>query len=255
MSKKVIIGSARHDENGGISGGKPGDQLQGKTPDYQGECSLQEWYKHELGWIVFRAKDPEDAKAIAKNMLAICNNPNVGYNQGRNQTLYYAAMKYDFDASKVKEPCETDCARSTRVSILYAGISCPDFYTATEPKVLEQTGAFDRFDDPKYTDSPDLLKAGDILVTRSKGHSVVVVDASEDEQAPHGYIKTTGSVYVRKSPRLDGKILLSSKAGYSYIYTGCYGIDQRGVMWYEVDTGLKDPDLGWISSAYARREV
>lgn len=255
MSKKVIIGSARHDENGGISGGKPGDQLQGKTPDYQGECSLQEWYKHELGWIVFRAKDPESARAIAKNMLAICNNQNIGYDQSNNQSLYYTAMKYDFDASMVTEPCETDCARSTRLCILYAGIYCPDFYTATEPKILEQTGAFDRFDDPKYTDSPDLLRPGDILVTRSKGHSVVVVDAPEDDQAPYGYIKTTGSVHIRKSPRLDGKILLTSLKGASYIYTGCYGIDQRGVMWYEVDTGLQKTDIGWISSTYSRREL
>lgn len=252
--REVIIGSARHDENGCIMGGKPGDQLQVTTPDYQGECSLQEWYRHELGWIVFRAKDPEAAKAIAKNMLAICNNPYVGYNQYKNKTAFDAAMKYDFDASKIAEPCETDCAQSTRLSILYAGISCPDFYTATEPRVLEQTGAFDRLDDPKYTDFPDLLRVGDILVTRSKGHSVVVVVAPEDEQAPHGYIKTTGSVYMRKSPRIDGKILSIIPKGASLLYTGCYGIDSRGVMWYEVDTGLQITDIGWISSAYARRE-
>lgn len=251
---KVIIGSARHDEYGDISGGKPGDQLQGNTPDYQGECSLQEWYRHDLGWIVFRAKDPEAAKAIAKNMLAICNNPNVGYDQNKNQTLYYAALGHDYDASLVTEPCSTDCARSTRLCILYAGISCPDFYTETEPRVLEQTGAFDRLDHPKYTESDDLLRPGDILVTRSKGHSAVVVYAPEDKQSPHGYIKTTGSVYMRKSPRLDGKILSTIPKGASLLYTGCYGIDTRGVMWYEVDTGLQITDIGWISSAYARRE-
>lgn len=249
---KVIIGSARHDENGRESGGRPGDQLQKGTPDYSGEVSLQEWYRHDLGWIVYRAKDSGVAAKIAECMLAAVNNPHVGYNQNRNQTLYQAAVKHGFDVSKVTEDCETDCARLTRVCILYGGINVQDFYTATEPAALEITGAFTKYSDEDHCESPNLLRPGDILVTRKKGHSAVVVEAPEsDPQAPYGYIRTTGTVYLRSAPRLDAGKLTTVLKDRVYIYTGSFGVDPRGRVWYEVDTGYQ---YGWISSAYARRE-
>ena len=46
---KMIIGSARHDENGKYIGGKAGDQAQKRADDYKGECSLQEFYVHKYG--------------------------------------------------------------------------------------------------------------------------------------------------------------------------------------------------------------
>ena len=54
----VIIGSARHDEFGGIGYGsnvKPGDQT-------GSECETQEWYLHEYGWTVIRPKSQEVAE-------------------------------------------------------------------------------------------------------------------------------------------------------------------------------------------------
>ena len=77
----VIIGSARIDENGKAHGGKAGDQT-GK------EVSTQNWYKHSKGWVVLRAKDPKKAAKIAQAMRAACDNPNIGYDQYQNQTLW-----------------------------------------------------------------------------------------------------------------------------------------------------------------------
>lgn len=252
MIGKVIIGSARHDERGQISGGRAGDQKQTGKPDYSGEVSLQEWYKHDLGWYVYRAKDSGAAAKIAECMLAACNNPHIGYNQNRNQTLYQASMKYNYDVSQVTEDCETDCARLTRVCVLYAGIDIQDFYTATEPAALDLTGAFTRYTDPDHCEVPDALRPGDILITRSKGHSAVVVEADGiDPEAPYGYIRTTGSVYIRSAPRTSAQKITSVPKDRFYIYTGSFGVDPRGRVWYEIDTGTR---YGWISSAYARRE-
>ena len=164
----VIIGSARHDENGRYHGGKAGDQ----TGD---EVAKQPWYLHSKGWICIRAKEAEDREDIARDMEYIIENPNIGYDQDQNYTLYEAAKPYGFNASKVLTPCETDCARAVRVCVLYCGIPCADFYTGNEVEALRATGKFDILTDIKYTTTSNNLMRGDILVTKTKGHTVVVL--------------------------------------------------------------------------------
>lgn len=203
----VIIGSARCNEFGGISGGKPGDQT-------GHECERQEWYKHELGWIVARAKSAEAREKIAKNMEAICDNPFIGYDQPRDQTLYKCAKPFDFDAARVETPCDTDCARAVRVCVLYAGISVADFYTATEVAALKATGQFDILTDPKYTDFEDYLLRGDILITKSKGHSgVVLSDGVYAHQNADTYEITGNTVNMRLGPGTEWPVLQVLKKG------------------------------------------
>lgn len=180
----VIIGSARGDENGRASGGKAGDQKQKSTQDYSGEVSFQKWYKHAKGWVLLRAIDPEVRKKIAQDMIWACENKMVGYDQGENRTLYAIAKALGWDISKVDEPCETDCAKLVRVCVLYAGIQCGDFYTATLPEVLRKTGAFKKYTAKKYTESDKLLEVGDILCTPVKGHVVVVCYTDKDAPEP-----------------------------------------------------------------------
>ena len=62
-----------------------------------------------------------------------------------------------------------------RVCVLYAGINVSEFSTATEAAALLKTGAFEEMTGTKYTNSSDYLKRGDILVTKTKGHTVVVL--------------------------------------------------------------------------------
>lgn len=164
----VIIGSARIDEHGKAHGGKAGDQT-GK------EVSTQNWYKHSKGWVVLRAKDPKKAEKIAKAMRAACDNPNIGYDQYQNQTLWDEVKDKGYDPAKANKPCETDCARLVRVCCAYAGIMARDFYTATEAAYLMDTGEFVKFTSSKYTNQDDYLGAGDILVTKTKGHTAVVL--------------------------------------------------------------------------------
>lgn len=178
----VKIGSARIDENGNAHGGKAGDQT-GK------EVSTQNWYKHSKGWRVFRAKDPAAAEKIARCMQAACDNPKIGYDQGQRDTLYTVAKLVGFDCAKVAAACETDCSALVRVCCAYAGVMLPNIRTTNEPKALLDSGAFVELTGAKYTDSPDYLKRGDILCTRTQGHTVVVLSSgSKVEVAPvaHG---------------------------------------------------------------------
>lgn len=166
----VKVGSARSDENRKAYGGKAGDQT-GR------EVSTQDWYLHSKGWRVFRAKDPAKAEKIARCMQAACDNRHVGYDQWQRNTLYTAAEPLKFDVSRVTKDCETDCSALVRVCCAYAGIlGLPaDFRTGNMPSNLLKTGAFTELVGSKYTASSDYLRRGDILVTRTNGHTVVVL--------------------------------------------------------------------------------
>lgn len=176
----VIIGSARINENGGINGGVPGDQT-------GGEVATQAWYLHSKGWVVLRAKDAAVREKIAHNMESICANDNIGYCWDHRSTLTNAAKLYGYDASKVITKVETDCSEAVRNCVLYAGVTVASFSTATEASVLVATKSFEKLTDSKYCNSPDYLLRGDILVTKTKGHTVVVLnDGSKAENEVSG---------------------------------------------------------------------
>ena len=167
----VYVGSARIDERGKAYGGKAGDQT-GK------EVSKQKFYVHKKGWRVFRAKDRAAALKIAADMEAACKNSHIGYDQWQRNTLYKAAEPLGFDCARVKTNCETDCSALVRVCCAYAGImGLPsDFRTGNMPANLLKTGAFVELKGAKYTDQSAYLGKGDILVTKTHGHTVVVLD-------------------------------------------------------------------------------
>ena len=164
----VLIGSARIDENGKAHGGKAGDQT-GR------EVSTQNWYKHEKGWRVLRAKDAGAAAKIAAAMRAACSNSKIGYDQYQRNTLYDAAKPVGFDPAKVSKTVETDCSALVRVCCAYAGIMLGDFTTGNQASVMLASGKFEELTGSKYTAKSDYLRAGDVLVTKSKGHTVVVL--------------------------------------------------------------------------------
>lgn len=162
----VKIGSARIDENGKAHGGAAGDQT-GK------EVSTQNWYSRN--WRVFRAKDEAKAKLIAKAMQAACDNSNIGYDQYQRNTLYNQVKPYGYDPAKATKKCETDCSALVRVCCAYAGIIMSDFNTSSEPSRLMDSGEFVELTGSKYTGRSDYLGVGDILCTKTKGHTVVVL--------------------------------------------------------------------------------
>lgn len=192
----VIIGSARIDENGTAHGGRAGDQT-GK------EVSTQNWYLSSKGWRVFRAKDPAQAEKIAQAMQAACDNRHIGYDQYQRNTLYTEAAQYGYDVGKVTKDVETDCSALVRVCCAYAGIlGLPsDFRTGNMPDNLTKTGAFVELTGSKYQEQSTYLRRGDILVTKTSGHTVVVLSdgskAASEPRLPGGEPQPAPAVLTR----------------------------------------------------------
>jgi hypothetical protein len=162
-----MIGSARIDERGKATGGKPGDQ-NGR------EVSEQKWYRHKKGWVVIRAKDQMVGDKIADTMAAICKSPLIGYNQNNRNSLWDEIKDDNFDVSKLTKKVDIDCSSGVRVAAAAAGAVASNFTTPTEVSHLLATGKFVLLTDKRYTEQSDYLRKGDILVTKTKGHTGVI---------------------------------------------------------------------------------
>ena len=167
----TTIGSARIDERGKATGGKAGDQKQKTTPDYKGEVSMQNFYVSSKGWYILRAKNPDIASKIALAMTIACNNPNIGYNQAKRLDIIKAG-------THATQPTSCDCSSLVRQCVRESGIEVGNFTTANEASVLVGTGQFDKLTYKTGT----TLYLGDILVTKTKGHTVVVTSGNTRSQ-------------------------------------------------------------------------
>ena len=179
----VLIGSARSS----FGNTAPGDQHSGL------EVSTQKWYLHAKGWYVLRAKDAAAREKIAVAMERACANNNIGYSQPTRNTLYSDVKPYGFDPAKTTKKVNTDCSALVRVCVNFAGIAAGDFITSSEVRMLMATGAFELFTDDAHCKRDDYLLRGDILVTRTKGHTVVVLnDGAKADQEPETIVYKLG---------------------------------------------------------------
>ena len=219
----VKVGSARIDENGRAHGGKAGNQT-GK------ELSVQSWYRHSKGWRVLRCTDSAKAEKIAAAMEAACQNRNIGYDQYERLTLYNLAKAVDFDPARVAKPCETDCSALVRVCLAFAGIATENFRTPTQAKAMLTSGQFVELTDKKYTDSSDYLRRGDVLVTRTQGHTVVVLSNGSKADAPEAELQLGDRLLKKGVSGSDVRELQQNllKLGYAlpkYGVDGDYGAE------------------------------
>lgn len=203
----TIIGSARIDEHGKATGGTAGDQKQTSTPDTKGEVSMQNFYVSSKGWNIVRAKDFSVAKTMSELMKDACNNPNIGYSQSDRYGIHKAGI-YS------KTPTNCDCSSLVREIVWEALNHDPgDFNTSNEVSVLVNTGSFVSM---PFTKESDLM-AGDILVTKTKGHTVIVVSADANTGTPtshipmnylnsHIYIVCVDDLNVREKTASDSAI-------------------------------------------------
>lgn len=190
----TIIGSARVDERGKYSGGAKGDQKQTGIDDFKGEVSMQNFYVHSKGWYILRPKDPVIAAGIAIAMKTACNNKHVGYSQSDR----YGIVQHGVDSTV---NCNGDCSTTIRACVKKAsGKDVGDFTTANEATVLESSGLFmKRITFVSEAKTP--LYIGDVLVTRSKGHTVAVTDGNvrpESIQAAQPVAQPVSSSYYPK---------------------------------------------------------
>jgi peptidoglycan hydrolase-like protein with peptidoglycan-binding domain len=182
----IIIGSARCDENGKYCGGKVGDQT-GK------EVSTQKFYVSSKGWYILRPKSISHANLLANKMLQACNNKNIGYDQSNRLGI----IKYGILTS-VKTEC--DCSSLVRQCIKEAiGKDVGNFTTSNEVVVLVNSGLFDKI---SYTSSTTLY-SGDILVTKTKGHTVIVVSGNNRSSSSSTTVTKTSYQTIKNGSNGD----------------------------------------------------
>jgi hypothetical protein len=191
----LIFGSARSDEHGHAVGGAAGDQT-GR------EVSTQAFYVHSKGWHVIRPKSAEVASKIAKLMLDACNNNNIGYDQYQRTGVITHGIH-------TKTKTEADCSALVRACVKEATGKDPgDFYTGNEVEVLEKTGLFEPV--KSYTSGMTLYN-GDILVTKTKGHTGIIVSGNPRKSEKKG-IDVDGS-WGKETTRAAQKVFKTTKDG------------------------------------------
>ena len=218
-SMSIIFGSARIDERGKASGGARGDQT-GR------EVSTQSYYLHSGGWYVLRPVSPAAANRIAADMTAACENAHFGYGQSDRDIGVSACRSVGWDCSKVRVNVNIDCSALVRVCVAYGtGKDVGDIYTGNERSVLLSTGLFKDVTASVSQTTGAGLCVGDILVTRSKGHTGVIVSGATVRQAVPGRTETS----------TGGKYMFTCET----IYQGCKSTGREGVSTYLAQEILK----------------
>ena len=257
INMSIMVGSARIDERGNVSGGAAGDQKQtSATNDLTGEVSMQKMYSHSEGWYIFRPKSAAHAAKMADLMKAACNNANIGYDQGNR----LGVVKHGI-MTAVKTEC--DCSSLVREVVKEATGKDPgNFTTANEAAALEATGLFES-KRSYVSQSATPVYDGDVLVTKTKGHTVIVVcgsarkaaSGSSGTSAPSistakiesakgfdktlaGTYKTIGSLYLRAGAG-KGKLELVIMPNNTTVRNYGYYTLVDGMKWLYVQTTVK----------------
>lgn len=200
----VTVGSARIDENGNANWGKAGDQT-------CKEVATEPYYRHRLGWYLLRPKQAAVARKIGLAMVEACLNHNIGYDQSERYGIINCLKKYGRIA-KINEPTEADCSSLVRACCIQAGINVGDFNTSSEVSVLEKTGAFNK---AVVVTNDTKLCAGDVLVTKIKGHTLIVTE---------GYPREDGKPSAKPKPdKAAGKAKKSIEEVAKEVVNGKWG--------------------------------
>ena len=170
--KKYILSTGTHyisnsgsDENGGIKGGKAGDQ-NGK------EWRLRSWYKRP--WTcVLRWPDQNVGTLIAQLAIDAALNDKIGYDQGQRNSFWREVQKVGYLPAKITTACEEDCTAGVNGVVHCAGylLDIPSIRAIPETGIRSsnmrkyyKAAGFEVLTNGKYLGSGDYLLPGDILL-------------------------------------------------------------------------------------------
>lgn len=212
----LIVGSARIDENGNLKNGKAGDQT-------GGEVSTQNYYMHKKGWYALRSKSVDHANALATAMKQACDNNMIGYDQNERNGVITQLKNYG-TLDKIAIGTECDCSSLVRACIIQATmVDVGNVTTANLATTLEKSGLFY----PKENVTGEsMLYNGDILVTKTKGHTVIVVSGRARSSATTSNTSTSKpKSYLSKGDKgNDVKVMQTMLIAVGYS-CGSYGAD------------------------------
>lgn len=226
INMSIMVGSARIDERGNASGGAAGDQKQTSAKnDLTGEVSMQKMYSHSKGWYILRPKSAAHAVKMADLMKAACNNANIGYDQGNRLGVVQHGIM-----TSVKTEC--DCSSLVREVVKEATGKDPgNFTTANEAASLEATGLFES-KRSYVSQSATPVYDGDVLVTKTKGHTVIVVSGNARKAASGSSSAPVPSVSTAK---------IESAKGFDKTLAGTY--KTIGSLYLRAGAGKGKPEL------------
>lgn len=235
-----MIGSARSDERGKITGGKAGDQT-------SREVGTQEYYMHSKGWVLLRAKDSDIGNGIASAMIDACANENIGYDQSQRDSIV-SLFKKTKKLSEIDKACECDCSKLIQLCVWEATGKDPgNFTTWNAVSILDKTGYFEPAVD---VDKDTVLYDGDILCTKTKGHIVAVTEGKKRTKKKEEKYVTTANLHIRSGAGTDNDSIGVLKNG-----TTCTvlkkGFDVGKTEWFKVKAnGL----TGFVSSKFLSKK-
>lgn len=247
MKPKIV--HAKTNENGQVSGGKPGDQT-GR------EVVLETMYSFEWQYVL-RPIEKDLADKIITNAKLLAENDNIGYDQPTRYSMYEQAKKHNFDLSKIDTPCAADCSQLVATVLISSGVNVsPYIYTWTMVDAIAKTGKFETLNYTSYAD----LHPGDILVTVVKGHTVIVVeaDSSESEYSPEpkwvgeAYGLPVMDVHSRPDPT-SIPITGYPRLGAGNLFDVCDAVVVDGVVWFYIRIAGKY--YGWLQKDYVLRKT
>lgn len=162
----VLIGHASISETGGINGAK-GDST-GR------EVFTSAWYNKPWDFMAIHP----DAKVREKHAKAIedaCANNCIGYGQADRNTANTEAKKVNYNISKIKTKCNTDCSALQNLAAVVSGAKGVTYgsngWTTSTMKSALKTAGYIIIEDKSYLTSADYCVRGAIYV-KSGSHTV-----------------------------------------------------------------------------------
>ena len=183
-----MISNSGHDERGRLTGGVSGDQS-------GTEWQIRTWYNRPWNCIL-RHPDENVREKIADLAKKAANNSHIGYNQAKRTSFWFALEKVNYDPSKIKTDCDSDCSAGVTAICKAVGfllkirelkdLSITNYTGSMKPNF--KVAGFEVLTDEKYLTSDKYLVPGDILLNE-KHHTCINLDyGSEVKKIVSGWI-------------------------------------------------------------------
>lgn len=214
-----MISNSGHDENGGYSGGKAGDQ--------GGEWTLRSWYNRPWDCVI---KHPNQKVNVLISDLAkeAANNDMIGYDQSERYSFWYKLVDANYRPKNIKTACESDCSAGVCSIIRAAGyllginaLKRIEITSTHYMRLMLKNVGFEVLTDKKYLTSDAYLGQGWILLNEQHHTAINVTDGSKFKSTSSNTATTSAvKVTTEKAEKSVAPAYCQDKR-----YAGTYKVD------------------------------